>query len=191
MTASNPHRALLPPGYGLPAAAPAPRPAPLGRRAGAYIVDMLIVGAVMSVLSGVTVWVAMNGPLWLTLTLSAVVGLLAIGWVLLYSWWQGTRRGTPGMRALRVRLVRDDDGAPLGFGRAFLRNVIWGLGAAIVVGYFSPLFDGSPWHRGWHDRVAGSRMVDADSARDAAPLDQASAPAAPAAPAAAVPPLPA
>lgn len=200
MTASNPHRAPLPPGYGLAPAAPAESPAPLGRRAGAYVVDMLIVGVVVSVLAGVTVWAAMNGPLWLTLTLSAVLGLLAIGWILLYSWWQGTRRGTPGMRALRVRLVRDDDGAPLGFGRALLRNVIWGLGAAIVVGYFSPLFDGSPWRRGWHDRVAGARMADAGSARDAAVAHQAGAqagaarasflPPAPVAPAPAVPPAP-
>src|SRR5690606_16668616 len=38
--------------------------------------------------------------------------------------------------------------------------LIWAGGSAIIVGMFSPLFDQSPWRRGWHDRVAGAVMTD-------------------------------
>jgi len=84
------------------------------------------------------------------------------------------------MRIMKLRLVREGSEAPLGFGRALLRNIVFGLSAAIVVGYFTPLFDGSGRFQGWHDRAAGALMRDARGAT-------APAPAAATPPAAAVP----
>ena len=71
---------------------------------------------------------------------------------------------TSSLRDATLRLVRDGSEAPLGFGRALLRNVVFGLSAAIVVGYFTPLFDGSGRFQGWHDRAAGAIMRDARTA---------------------------
>jgi hypothetical protein len=65
--------------------------------------------------------------------------------------------------------VREDDGAPLGFGKALLRNIIFGLAAGIVVGYFTPLFDGSGRFQGWHDKVARSLMLDAGAPASGTP----------------------
>jgi len=65
------------------------------------------------------------------------------------------------MRVQGLRLVSAREQGPLGFGRALLRNIIFGLACSIVVGYFTPLFDGSGRFQGWHDKVAGSLMVDA------------------------------
>lgn len=85
----------------------------------------------------------------------ALFGLWLLGYTVLQ--WRG---GTPFMRSGGIRLVRASDGAPLGFWSVVLRNVVWALGASIIVGYFSPLFDGSGRRRGWHDKAAGAFVVE-------------------------------
>lgn len=136
------------------------RPALLGRRIGAYLIDgavaLVVLLVAAAVLGGISFGTEGGFPL-----IAASIGAyaVAIGWFFVYSLMQGGG-GSIGMRALGLRLVREADHAPLGFGRALLRNVIWGLGSAIVVGMFSPLFDASPWRRGWHDQVSGAVMTD-------------------------------
>ncbi|GAA3030979.1 RDD family protein [Microbacterium dextranolyticum] len=147
------------------------RPARTGRRVGAYLID-LVIGVVVLMLGAAVfggVSYATNGALPLV-----VAGLLAyavgIVWFVVYTLLQAGA-GSLGMRALGLRLAREDatGGERLGFGRALGRNVVWALGGAIVVGYFSPLFDAAPWHRGWHDRAA--RAVMTDVAGRPAPLE--------------------
>ena len=136
------------------------RPALLGRRIGAYLIDgavaLIVLLVAAAVLGGISLGTEGGFPL-----IAASIGayVIAIGWFLVYSLMQGGG-GSIGMRALGLRLVRETDDAPLGFGRALLRNVIWGLGSAIIVGMFSPLFDPTPWRRGWHDQVSGAVMTD-------------------------------
>jgi hypothetical protein len=130
------------------------------RRAGAYAIDAGIAAVVTSVVTGAaaTVWLtAQTSPL--VVVAAAWTGGFA--WLLVYTVMQGGR-GSLGQRALGLRLARQDALArPIGFARALLRNVVWGLACAIVVGYFTPLFDRSGRRQGWHDRAAGSVMVDA------------------------------
>ncbi|APZ35949.1 hypothetical protein BOH66_15450 [Microbacterium aurum] len=136
------------------------RPALLGRRIGAYLIDgavaLIVLLVAAAVLGGISLGTEGGFPL-----IAASIGAyaVAIGWFFVYSLMQGGG-GSIGMRALGLRLVRDSDDAPLGFSRALLRNVIWGLGSAIIVGMFSPLFDPTPWRRGWHDQVSGAVMAD-------------------------------
>lgn len=176
------------------AGAPAPvampgTPASLGRRAAAYLIDSAIVLAAWILLGliGSVLAQALGSVAY------AVVGLvgllLLIGWFLVYSAMQGGH-GSIGMRIMKLQLVRLETGAPLGFGAALLRNVIWGLAGAIIVGYFSVLFDGSGRRQGWHDKVVHAFMRDAVGApASGAPASttssaQPSAPGAPSAPAA-------
>jgi uncharacterized RDD family membrane protein YckC len=171
-----------------PASAPAAPgvPAPLGRRAAAYAIDIGIVVA------GVAVWMLigylLSGALgWVVTVVFAIVAwVLAIAWWFVYSAMQGGR-GSVGMRVMKLRLVRLEGGAPLGFGAALLRNVIWGLAASIVVGYFSVFFDKTGRGQGWHDKVAQAFMRDARAdAGTTAPARDASAappPVSPVAPA--------
>lgn len=139
--------------------------APISRRAVAYVIDALIAGGLGILLGGgLLVAVALSGGLAASITMlligGPIVGVVLLGWFVVYTVMQaGT--GSIGMRAQGLRLVSAADGAPLGFGRALLRNVIFGLAGAIVVGYFSPLFDGSGRFQGWHDKVAGALMLDA------------------------------
>lgn len=71
------------------------------------------------------------------------------------SWTRGGQ--TIGMRAWRVRVVRND-GAPVDAQRALLRFVLAliSLGAA-GLGFVWALFDADK--RAWHDRAAGTRLV--------------------------------
>lgn len=137
-----------------------PRPAALGRRVGAYVIDsavgVLIVLVAAGILAGVSFSTQGAFPL-----LAASIGayIVSAGWFVVYSFLQGGA-GSIGMRILGLRLAHGGDEHALGFGRALGRNVIWGLGAAIIVGMFSPLFDSSPWRRGWHDKAVGAVMTD-------------------------------
>ncbi|WP_314649302.1 RDD family protein [uncultured Microbacterium sp.] len=143
--------------------------APISRRAVAYLIDAVIAGGLAIVLSVVlALVVSFSGGIEASLVTLAVggpvVGLLLLGWFVVYTWMQ-SGAGSIGMRAQGLRLARETDGAPLGFGRALVRNLIFGLAGGIVVGYFTPLFDGSGRFQGWHDKVAKSVVLDARAAR--------------------------
>lgn len=159
--------------------------APTSRRAVAYIIDAAIaagIGIVLSVLLVIFATIAgADGMLGVLAIGAPVVWLVLLGWFVFYTLMQAGN-GSIGMRAQGLRLVKETDGTPLGFGRALLRNIIFGLAASIVVGYFTPLFDGSGRFQGWHDKVARSLMLDArtGAASVAAPPTQAMS----------VPPLP-
>lgn len=138
--------------------------APTSRRAVAYLIDAAIVAGIGIVLGTLLVILAAiagaDGMLTVLAIGGPVVWLVMIGWLVFYTFMQ-SGNGSIGMRAQGLRLVRETDGAPLGFGRALLRNVIFWLAASIVVGYFTPLFDGSGRFQGWHDKLARSLMMDA------------------------------
>ena len=63
-----------------------------------------------------------------------------LGWAIVYTAMQGGK-GSIGQRTLRLRLHDADDRDAGRVRRALLRNIVWFLGIAIVVGYFTPLFD--------------------------------------------------
>lgn len=134
--------------------------APLGRRASAYLVDAvigsLITGSVSGVLVGASLASESGTPLWVVIGAPLVVGL---AWFALYTAMQGGA-GSVGMRLMGVSLVSEGSLTSLGFGRALLRNLVWVAGGLILVGYFSPLFDSSPWRRGWHDRASRALVAD-------------------------------
>ncbi|MCK2029601.1 RDD family protein [Microbacterium galbinum] len=139
--------------------------APISRRAVAYLIDALIAGGLAIVLSVVLgIATALSGGLeasLLTVTIGGpLVGLVLLGWFVVYTNMQAGA-GSIGMRAQGLRLVSETDGSSIGFGRALLRNIIFGLAAGIVVGYFTPLFDGSGRFQGWHDKVGRSLVLDA------------------------------
>ncbi|MGL3149266.1 RDD family protein [Microbacterium sp. A82] len=147
--------------------------APTSRRAVAYIIDAVIaggIGIVLSIILSIAMFtagspeailgvLAIGGPL---------ISLVLLGWFIVYTFMQsGT--GSIGMRAQGLRLVQETDSSRLGFGRTLLRNIIFGLAAAIIVGYFTPLFDSSGRFQGWHDKVAKSLMMDARTVTAATP----------------------
>lgn len=168
--------------------------APISRRVIAYIIDALI-AAVLPILALVvavtmTVGALQNpesaaGAMISVAVASGVFGVLMLAWFVIYTLMQ-TGRGSIGMRAQRIRLVGAADLAPISFWRALLRNIVFAVTGAFVVGMFSPLFDGSGRYQGWHDKVGGAVLLDAA----AVPARDAAAPAVPTATAVTAPPAP-
>lgn len=164
--------------------------APIGRRAVAELIDVAIISAILiglAIIAAVFLTgAAAGGDAGAYVTLSVVFGLvyaiLALGWLVLLSAWH-SRGGSPGQRAMGIGLRRRAGGGHLTFGAALGRILIFRLLAAVIVGYFTPLFDGTGNRQGWHDKVVDAIMIDT---RVTSP-----APAAPTPATYSVPPLPA
>ncbi|MBC7290688.1 MAG: RDD family protein [Actinotalea sp.] len=144
----------------------------MGRRLLAAAVDgalaLLVVGAPVAValLTRPADDPAAGGP-GAALLAASGVGLLALAvtqWVLL-----GRRGWTLGKRALSITVLSERSGFPPGLGAAFLRGLVPALSTVVpVIGpalvLASPLLDRSGRRQGWHDRAAGTVVVDAASA---------------------------
>lgn len=151
-----------------------PGPAPgvefgdFGPRLVAYIVDGLLVGAVVviaylswAVISLVSGGIAndtigVGSAIWLAVL---TIGVVVIGLGYFPYFW--ARDGaTPGMKMMGLRVVRDLDGGPISTGQAILRLVgYWVSGLVFYLGYIWILIDKR--RRGWHDLMAGTVVIKA------------------------------
>lgn len=145
-----------------PLASPSVAPGGLDRRFYALAVDAALLGAVF-VLAGLA---------WMRLAESrpGLAGGLAAGTAVLelvaYGIFQGIAGTSPGKAATRLRLVSAADRTPIGVPRSVLRSLIvffaavptFGLGLATLA--WTALADRSGQRRGWHDRVAGSVVLE-------------------------------
>jgi uncharacterized RDD family membrane protein YckC len=139
-------------------------------RALAAALDLALLSIVYSVASGLlaSVLPVVFGsdrqlPLWAVLTLAAIGFLL--GGAIVGAFWSLVGQ-TPGMRFLSIRLEPKE----IGFGRAVRR--LFGLLVAAApagLGFLAILL--SPTRRGWHDHIAGTRVV-YERARRTAPHSQ-------------------
>ncbi|MFC8597627.1 RDD family protein [Isoptericola sp. NPDC057191] len=192
---------------GTPGASPrAPAELPLagvGRRAGAYVLDLLalslltgVVAAVVAIATRLPARLADLGAattemgqaaaqqevLGAFVVMYVVAGLVGfLGWLGL-ALWDGLAGRTVGNSLLGIRTVAADGGGPVGAGRGLLRwLVLAGCGVVPLVGtvlvLVSPTFDSSGRRQGWQDKAARSLVRDV---RDAPP--RSFAPASPASP---------
>jgi uncharacterized RDD family membrane protein YckC len=69
-----------------------------------------------------------------------------------YTFFLGLFAQTPGMRLTRIACVSIVDGRPVGIPRAFLRGLLLAL--------FVPALIMDRQRRGWHDRAAGTIVID-------------------------------
>ncbi|MEW5935112.1 MAG: RDD family protein [Bacillota bacterium] len=121
-----------------------------GRRLGAAVLDGLIVG------------VAVNLLTLLAPDSDVALVLVNLGSVMYYVLFTGLRGQTPGKMALGIRVVGPDGGPP-GAVRGFVREVIGKFFSALVlcVGYLWMLWD--PKRQCWHDKLAGTVVVRAEA----------------------------
>jgi len=158
--------------------APGIRFAGHGARLGAYILDAILVGAVITLLLivmtviffGSLEWsIDANGDVIFGDSGAAVaaIGLFTLGAVvvslisLLYFPFFWARGGaTPGMRVAGIRVVSDRDGSRIGWGTAILRLIgFWISAAVFYLGFVWILIDSR--RRGWHDLIAGTCVISA------------------------------
>ncbi len=158
----------------------------VGRRVGAYALDLLAVsllaGAVAAVVAvatglpdryaalleastGMGADAAASELVSAATAVSTTVGLVSLAaWVAL-AVWEGRTGATVGNRLLGIRTHDAATAEPAGVGRVLLRwLVLWISGVVPVVGtvlvLLSPLFDPSGRRQGWHDRLARTVVHD-------------------------------
>jgi uncharacterized RDD family membrane protein YckC len=129
-----------------------------GSRVAARIVDGLIVGLVPGILYTIGAVMAANSANCTTdpvtyrtsctgggggggIIFILLGALLAIAGGLWLIHQEGTKGQTPGKRMVNIRLVRETDGQPLGFGMAFVRQLCHVLDGFCCLGYLWPLWD--------------------------------------------------
>lgn len=128
-----------------------------GSRIGAYLLDTLIIVIPLVVL----IIVAVVVDLW-ALVVIGYLGTLVVPFVYFTYFHGGTSGQTPGKRALGFRVVSDDAGESIGYGRAFGRYAItvlfaWVLFLPLVLDYLWPLWDSK--NQSLHDKVVSSVVV--------------------------------
>ncbi len=124
--------------------------AELPRRAAACVIDAAIPVAVAGIATAMVGLISgrVAGPV----VSSIVLGAAMLVFLVVTSAMQG-RSASVGMQLLGLRLQGAEDRRPIGFARALLRNVVWLASCAVVVGFFTPLFDRTGARQGWHDRA--------------------------------------
>jgi uncharacterized RDD family membrane protein YckC len=80
-----------------------------------------------------------------------------------FTYFEGGPRGqTVGKMALSIRVIDLKGGGSIGFGRAFIRQLVRIVsGAVILLGYLWMLWDREK--QTWHDKAAGSVVVPVDA----------------------------
>ena len=64
------------------------------------------------------------------------------------------------MRLMQIKVVRDADGGPIGWGSAILRFIgYWVSAAVFYIGFIWIFIDKRK--RGWHDLIAGTVVIKA------------------------------
>jgi uncharacterized RDD family membrane protein YckC len=135
-------------------------------RFGAVLLDGLL-PLLIFIPAGITAYVAFivsGGGAPSETTLSAIlfvviltyVGFISYSALMLAMWAYGL---TPGKYLLGIRVIKVDTGAPIGFWRMALRQIIGQWAAAIVcyLGFIWVLFDAN--RQGWHDKIAKTLVV--------------------------------
>ena len=122
--------------------------ADIGPRALAIIIDSIILGVVTGALVGAGRG-AGGG-------LSFIIGLG-------YYWYFWTRQNgqTPGKSVMKIRVIKKD-GSPIKDADAVIRFVGYYVSAVFVgLGFFWAISDAN--HQGWHDKLANTYVVKANS----------------------------
>jgi uncharacterized RDD family membrane protein YckC len=120
--------------------------ASFGRRAGALLLDYLILNFVLLFFGG------LGRGTW---TLAILNLVIVVGY---FSIMEGVRGQTVGAMVANVRVVDADAGQIIGIPRAILRNLVRLLSGLVVgLGYFWMLWDKRK--QTWHDHAAGSVVV--------------------------------
>jgi uncharacterized RDD family membrane protein YckC len=115
------------------------------RRFGAVIIDAILVGIIEVVLD-----LALKGA---GSAISVVINAIY------FTYFIGSDSGaTPGKMVLGIRVVDQNTGGPIGYGRAFIRWIGHIVSAVVLLlGYFWMLWD--PEKQCWHDKFAGDIVV--------------------------------
>ena len=159
------------PGYGAPPGGAPPQLAGIGPRIGAYLIDGFIVGIIIGIGYFIAGVLAIGGAATSTREGADIGGLAAAGVFLilvpiaLIIWFYNqiylvvkNNGQTIGKKMMKIRIAKDD-GTPMGYGDAFLRNLVgyWISSLVCHLGFIWALFDQQ--RQGWHDKIFKTHVV--------------------------------
>ncbi|MFC7625818.1 RDD family protein [Microlunatus sp. GCM10028923] len=111
-------------------------------------------------LSGLTVWIVVVVVLW----------LISLGWTIYNRWITAGRTGQSlGKRVMKIKLIGEQSGQPIGAGYAFLRDIVHVIDGAAYIGYLWPLWDDK--RQTLADKVMQTIVVD-QPAEQAGPVSE-------------------
>jgi uncharacterized RDD family membrane protein YckC len=127
-----------------------------GARLVAYLVDTFIQ-------TGLTIALLLVGFA-AAFTVPLLVVLCVLAWLVMavayFPYFWSTSGQTPGMKMLRIKVVRDLDGGPVSIGQAILRLIgYWVSSAVFYLGFIWIFVDRR--RRGWMDLIAGTVVISA------------------------------
>lgn len=130
-------------------------------RAGAYLLDFLLLWSVeyvLSLLIGLTVGLlglSVAGDPSIDVVIWLFGAALSISYAVFFTGYCGQ---TPGKMALRIKVIRTD-GSPVSYGRAVLREVLGKFisGILLGIGYLMVAFDSQK--QGLHDKIADTYVI--------------------------------
>ena len=124
-----------------------------GIRLGAYIIDAIIIGFIVGILTAIGRAINSDSLVGLSSGVSGAIGFF----YLVYFW--ATSGQTPGKRILGLRVVgRDGRTGGIGWVPAIIRWIGYLIsGAIIFIGFLWILWDGQK--QGWHDKLAGTHVI--------------------------------
>jgi uncharacterized RDD family membrane protein YckC len=130
--------------------------ASLGARALVNILDLAplaLLGALVSIVA------AQNLPT-TTLVVAVAASVLGLAWLVVLWWGYATRGQGPAAKWLRIRVLQLADGQSLGWGRWFLRALVWYASVIVPIVWLLlvVMMIVQPRRRGWHD-LAGQSVV--------------------------------
>ncbi len=122
----------------------------VGPRLISYLIDVIILGVIGGVLNYASAGVGGTvGSIILFLG-----GLVSVAY---YTYFFGNGQ-TPGMMAMKIKLIGTDGTYPIGYGKGFLRWIGMIISAMVILfGYVWILIDKK--NQGWHDKIAGTYVV--------------------------------
>ena len=131
-----------------------------GARLVAYIIDVVITGVVILLLSLLIALLAVTVPVLIFLPIIAIILI-----PLVYFPYYWSRDGqTPGMQIMGIKVVADLDGGPVTVGMAILRYIGYIISAAVFyIGFIWIFIDKR--QRGWHDLIGGTVVIKVPGAR--------------------------
>ncbi|WP_457028841.1 RDD family protein [Kitasatospora sp. P5_F3] len=144
-----------------------------GSRVAASLVDGLIIGIPAGILYGLAFAIGYEAPVCSTGRYSSVctgggftgagLAVAGIGWLIavIGGFWLlyqvGTTGQTPGRKMVNIRVVREADGQPLGFGMAFVRQLCHIVDEICCIGFLWPLWDAKK--QTFADKIVGTVVV--------------------------------
>lgn len=137
---------------------------PVARFVG-YLIDGFVTGAaylLISLVLGVIVAFAGSNGLDFLVGMGIILYFLAflVLWLVYFPYFWSRGGQTPGMKVMRIKVVRDEDGGPVSFGSGVVRLLGYFVSSAVLyLGFIWILIDRRK--RGWHDLMAGTCVVEA------------------------------